>query len=417
MGSQPQPGTLPVGGLLALAMTGFIAILTETVPAGLLPQIGAGLHVSPALTGQLVSLYALGSLLSALPLTAALQGWRRRPKLLLAVAGFLIFNTITALSSNYSLTLAARFLAGVAAGLAWGIIPGYARLMVPAQQRGKGMAIAMVGTPLALALGVPAGALLGKLVNWRTTFLIMSGLALVLIVWILWKVPDFPGQTEDKRLSVRQVFVTPGIRPVLAVIFFWMVAHNTLYTYIAPFVAQAGLEGRVDAVLLTFGLTALAGIWIIGLLVDRWLRSLVLLSLSGFMLASFALGTARTNPFVVYAAVALWGLTFGGAATLLSTALSEAAGDGVDLAQALNTTIWNLAIAGGGVVGGVLLATAGVGSFAWVLLGFLSFALVLAWKAKTHGFPPAALNTADTSALTPERTYDERTTLRRRCNP
>ena len=75
--SKPQTGTLPVGGLLALAMTGFIAILTETMPAGLLPQIGAALYVSPALTGQLVSLYAFGSLVAAIPLTAALQGWRR----------------------------------------------------------------------------------------------------------------------------------------------------------------------------------------------------------------------------------------------------------------------------------------------------------------------------------------------------
>ena len=398
MASIPQIKALPIGGLLALAMTGFIAILTETMPAGLLPQIGAGLHVSPALTGQVVSLYALGSLVAAIPLTAALQGWRRRPRLLLAVVGFLVFNTITALSSNYPLTLGARFLAGVAAGLGWGIIPGYARLMVSDQQRGKGMALAMVGTPLALALGVPAGAFLGKVVSWRTTFLIMSGLALFLIVWILWKVPDFPGQTEDKRLSVWQVVVTPGVRPILAVIFFWMVAHNILYTYIAPFVAQAGLQGRVDAVLLTFGLTALAGIWIVGLLVDRWLRLLVLVSLGGFILASFSLGLARTNPFVVYIAVALWGLTFGGAATLLQTALADAAGDGVDLAQALNTTVWNLAIAGGGVGGGFLLATAGVGAFAWVLLSLLSLALILAWKAKAHGFPPAALNITVTAA-------------------
>lgn len=78
--STPQIEVLPIGGLLALAMTGFIAILTETMPAGLLPQIGAGLHVSPTLTGQVVSLYALGSLFAAIPLTAALQGWRRRPR-------------------------------------------------------------------------------------------------------------------------------------------------------------------------------------------------------------------------------------------------------------------------------------------------------------------------------------------------
>jgi predicted MFS family arabinose efflux permease len=62
---------LPYAALLAFAMTGFIAILTETLPAGLLPQIGAGLGVSEVLAGQLVTLYALGSIVAAIPLTVA----------------------------------------------------------------------------------------------------------------------------------------------------------------------------------------------------------------------------------------------------------------------------------------------------------------------------------------------------------
>ncbi len=398
MRKDQETGTLPVSGLLALAMTGFIAILTETMPAGLLPQIGTGLHVSPALTGQLVSFYAVGSLVAAIPLTAALQGWRRRPRLLLAVIGFLVFNTITALSSSFLLTLSARFLAGVAAGLGWGLIPGYARLMATGDNKGRGMAIAMVGTPLALALGVPAGAFLGRLISWRTTFLIMSGLALVLVFWILVKVPDFPGQAIARRSSIWKVFTTPGIRSILAVIFFWMVAHNILFTYVAPFVARAHLASHVDLVLLIFGSTALLGIWIIGLLVDRWLRQLVLLSLAGFMLSSLILGLEATKPVVVFAMVALWGLTFGGAATLLQTALADAAGDGVDLAQALNTTVWNLAIAGGGVAGGVLLTSKGAGSFPWVLLVLLSFAFLLAWKARVYGFPSTTHNQINSPA-------------------
>ena len=40
-----------MAALLALAMTGFICIVTETLPAGLLPQIGAGLGISQAITG------------------------------------------------------------------------------------------------------------------------------------------------------------------------------------------------------------------------------------------------------------------------------------------------------------------------------------------------------------------------------
>lgn len=190
--STPSSERLPWAGLLALAMTGFICILTETIPAGLLLQIGEGLGVSEALAGQLVTLYALGSLLAAIPLTTVTRGWRRRPLLLMCILGFLIFNTVTTFSSNYILTLTARFFAGVSAGVLWGMIAGYARRMVPESLKGRAMAVAMVGTPLALALGVPAGTLLGTLVGWRSIFGFMSLLALMLIAWVFWKLPDYP---------------------------------------------------------------------------------------------------------------------------------------------------------------------------------------------------------------------------------
>ena len=64
---------LPVGGLLALAMTGFIAILSETLPAGLLDQIADGMHISQAMAGQWVTAYALGSLLTAIPLLSLIH--------------------------------------------------------------------------------------------------------------------------------------------------------------------------------------------------------------------------------------------------------------------------------------------------------------------------------------------------------
>ncbi|WP_342571084.1 hypothetical protein MKY85_25655 [Paenibacillus sp. FSL R5-0749] len=66
-------------GLLALAMAGFIAIMTETLPAGLLPQIKEGLQISEAGAGQLVTFYAVGSLVAAIPVAVLTKGWRRRP--------------------------------------------------------------------------------------------------------------------------------------------------------------------------------------------------------------------------------------------------------------------------------------------------------------------------------------------------
>ncbi|MFK9090947.1 MFS transporter [Bacillus salipaludis] len=382
------PARLPWLALLALAMTGFICILTETIPAGLLPLIGEGLHVTKAMAGQLVTLYAIGSLVAAIPFAMFTSGYRRRPLLISIIVGFLVFNTITALSTSYALTLIARFFAGVAVGAAWGMIAGYARRMVPDALRGRALAVAMVGTPIALTFGVPVGTLLGDLIGWRAVFGLMSLLTLVLIVWVLWKVPDYPGQPAEQRMTVGQVFVLPGIRPILMVVLTWMLAHNILYTYISPFLEPSGLAGNVDLILLVFGLTALISIWIVGLLVDRMLRLLVLISLLGFALVAAVLWVGAELESIVYSAVALWGLTFGGAATLLQTALADASGEEVvDVAMPINTTVWNLAIAGGGIVGGALLEIVGVQSFPGVLLMLLLVALIIAWSAKRHGFP------------------------------
>lgn len=378
---------LPMAALLALAMTGFICIVTETLPAGLLPQIGMGLGVSQALAGQMVTAYALGSLLAAIPLTIATRGWPRRNVLLLTIMGFLVFNSITALSSSYWLTLMSRFFAGMAAGLAWSLLAGYARRMVAPHQQGRAMAVAMVGTPIALSLGVPLGTWLGTLVGWRTAFGIMSLLTLALIVWVQAKVPDYPGQSGREPMPLRRVFTTPGVRPVLGVVIAWMLAHNLLYTYVAPFVAPAGLAAKVDLVLLVFGLSALVSIGIVGRLVDRCLRAAVLVSLATFALTALALGLWPASPLVVYASVAVWGLTFGGAATLLQTALADTAGDGADVALSMNVVAWNSAIAGGGLLGGVLLQTQGAASLPWAVLALLLVGLWVACSAHSRGFP------------------------------
>ncbi|WP_460102594.1 MFS transporter [Pseudomonas sp. H1_D04] len=379
---------LPIGALLALAMTSFICIVTETLPAGLLPLISDDLGISPSMAGQMVTAYALGSVLAVIPMTIATRGWRRRNVLLLTIVGFLLFNSITALSSHYGVTLVARFFAGVAAGLAWSLLAGYARRMVAPHQQGRALALAMVGTPIALSLGVPLGTWLGGLVGWRTTFGLMSAVSLVLIAWVLVKVPDYAPQPAHQRLSLGKVLTTPGVRPVLAVVISWMLAHNILYTYIAPFVAQAGLAERVELVLLVFGIAALAGIWITAKLVEPLLRNTVLVSLVMFAAVSLVFGVLGAVPAVIYLGVAVWGLSFGGAATLLQTALADAAGEGADVALSLNVVAWNSAIAGSGVVGGVLLDTWGVASFAWAMLVLIGVALAIVWAARAHGFRP-----------------------------
>ena len=367
----PTQDRLPLAGLSALALAGFLTVLTEALPAGLLPQMSTGLGVSQPMVGQLITAYALGSLLTAIPLTAATRSLRRRPLLITAIAGFLIVNAVTALSSAYAVTLIARFGAGVFAGVVWSLLAGYASRMAPAHMTGRAIAIVMVGTPLALTIGIPAGTWLGGLIGWRSVFLMMSAVSIVLIGWILWRVPDFEGEKQAARRSLAQVFAIPGLQAVLAATLGFVLAHNILYTYVAPFLERSGLAGRVDVILLLFGATALIGIWITGVQIDRRLKTLALTSTIVFAATALGLGLWSGSAAAVLGGVVVWGLAFGGAATFFQTASARTAGDAADVAQAMIVTVWNIAIAGGGLIGGLLLQYQGAASLPWSLLVLL----------------------------------------------
>ncbi|AOJ93819.1 MFS transporter [Burkholderia multivorans] len=376
---------LPVGNLLALATAGFITVLTEALPAGLLPLMSADLRVTEALIGQLVTVYALGSIVAAIPLVAATRGIARRRLLIAALAGFVVSNALTAVSPYYALTLAARFVAGMAAGLLWALLAGYASRMVDEHLRGRAIAVAMLGVPVAMSIGIPAGTAFGAAVGWRVAFAGITLAALALIGWVRLRLPDYPGQPAGSREPVLAVLKMPGVRAVLTVMFAYVLAHNMLYTYIAPFLAGERMGTQVDAVLFVFGIASLGGLGLTGAWIGAAQRRLTFASIALFALAALMLG-AGNGMVIVYAGVALWGIAFGGAPTLFQTAAAQAAGDAADVAQSMLVTVWNLAIAGGGIAGGMLLDAAGAGPIPWVLVALLSAAALGAWRARGHAF-------------------------------
>ncbi len=378
---------LRVPALLAMAANGFVIIMTETLPAGLLPQIADGLAVSQAGAGQLVTAYAGGTVLAALPAVTLTRGFRRKPLLLAGIAGFLIANALTAVVGSYGLALVVRFVAGAFSGLLWGITPGYARRTAPPELGGRALSIAMLGAPVALAVGTPLGTFAGSLVGWRAVFGALSVISIGMLAWVALAVPDVPGTEPGDRTSVRVSAVAPGVPAVLAVVVGWMLAHNMLYTYISPLMHSLGSPAQVDVVLLAFGVSAIASIWITGVLVDRALRLLVLASLAGFGAAALAMALGGRAPAASYGAVVVWGLTFGGAATQLNTAAADAAAD-VDVTATLITTVWNLAILGGGLLGGALLSGLGATSLSWSALALIAAALAVAFTARRRAFPP-----------------------------
>ncbi|MFD5091410.1 MFS transporter [Amycolatopsis thailandensis] len=345
---------LPFPALFALTTTVFLGCLTEVLPAGLLLGMSADLGVSPSVTGQLVTVYAITTALTAIPLTSATLRVPRKRLLLALIAGFLVTNLVIAVSSSYPLILATRMVSGALTGVMWSLVAGYAMRLAPPGLTGRALAVAMSGTPIGFALGVPAGTALGELAGWRWAFAVMALITVPLLVWVLVAVPAVPADPagHTRPLAASRL---PGMRPVLATVALFSLGHNVAYTYIGPVLAGLDAATMLGAALLVFGCAAVGGLVAVGSALDRHPRA-VLVSCTAMTATAIVLtGLSGGVHGLVLAAAALWGLAFGGAPTAFQAVTALIAGPTADAAQSLTIAAWNGAVAGGALIGGLVL--------------------------------------------------------------
>ncbi|MFG1947846.1 MFS transporter [Nonomuraea sp. NPDC048826] len=374
---------MPWPGLLALSAAAFTAVSTELLPAGLLPSMSADLGVSEAQVGFLVTGFAVTGFLTAIPVTAAVRGLPRRPVLIAVLAGFALLNLVTAVSSAYPLTFAARLLAGVMGGTLWAMLVGYAARMVHPDRRGRAIAVVSAGITVALCAGLPAGTAVAAAIGWRAAFAALAVLAGLLALCVRWLAPALAPEPPEARTPLRRVATLPGARTSLAVTVVVILAHHAVYTYLAP-IAGPRWTG---VTLLVFGLATVAGVWVTGVVIDRHARRTLLVALTMTAVTMVVLGVSG-HPAALLAAAALWGVAFGAIPTLLQTALINATGPAnADVATSMQTTVYNLGIASGSFAGGLVLDASGAAALPWTVLPLLAAALLTVALARRHAFP------------------------------
>ncbi|MGK9148513.1 MFS transporter [Plantibacter flavus] len=370
---------MPWLSLAILAAMGFILVAAETMPAGLLPVIAADLQTSEGVVGQFISVWALGTVVVTIPALALTRGFRRKPLILTAILGLIVANSVTAMSGDVVTALVSRFFAGAFTGVVWGMLAAYGRRISPPARGGLALSIVSIGAPAGFALGTPLGATLGTAFDWRWAFIGLTLLAIIVFALIAFVVSDAPGQAASARLPLRRVFLLPGVAIVLAVILVWMLAHNTIYTYIAPYLRATGTGIGPDLLLLVYGLASIGGIGITAVLIDRVPRGLLHGSVALFVIAGTVLLLAHSSAPAVIAAAAVWGLTFGGASAQLQSALTLAGREHSDVANSFLPVAFNLAIFAAGILGAVLLQSADglVLPIVMIALGAVAFTLTI----------------------------------------
>jgi predicted MFS family arabinose efflux permease len=382
-----QRDRLPLKALIGLFFAGFVGLLTEALPAGLLPEISRTLHTSVAATGQTVTIYAAATALAVIPLNRLTSSWSRKSVLQVALLTVAITSVLTGLSSNYWLTLAIRILAGLSTALVWPLLAGYAARLAPDGKQGRAIAIAMAGIPVSLALGVPLGTAVTSFTGWQVAFYGSAALTLLVMAWIFGTLPSLPGLPMGQRHKISQVLVMPGVRMILLALAGFIIAHNIMYTYITDYLDFVGMNGQAGWVLFVFGVTSVLSVVVVGKYSDRHHRRLMVASTVVLAVSMLAMAVLTGFPVVIYVAAAAWGLAYGSSAGLFMGAMINASGPAADVGQSMVTLVFSLAIALGGLVGGLLIDALGTGSITWTALALLVAAALLVIGGKKHAFP------------------------------
>ncbi|AYG01255.1 MFS transporter [Lactococcus allomyrinae] len=378
---------LPKASLFALFFSGFVSLLTEALPAGLLPEMSRSLHITASLTGQTVTIYALATALGAIPLARLTATWSRKRVVQTALAIVFIADLLTAFSPFFVLTLLIRFIAGLGTAMIWPILGGYASSISPEASQGKAVALALAGNPVGLALGIPMGAALGKMLDWQLVFLIAAGLVLLNFLWNFHFLIDVAGRKPEHQSKLGETFAIRGFKPILFALSTYMVAHNIVYTYITDYLGRIHLENQASLILFTFGVASILSVLLVGSLIDRYVRRLTLLSASLLAFAMLLLSVFTESPFVIYLASGLWGLVFGSSASLFIHSAIRATGKHADMAQALVVTAFSGSISIGAFSGGLLISLFGTLSISWAAFALLILSALTVFFGKKFAFP------------------------------
>ena len=222
---------LPVTILVALS---FMLGMSEFIMVGILPDIAAGLKVSEVTVGNLVSLFAL----VYAPVTPLGSAWSARFQRfathLTLVGVFLLGNVLCAFAPNYGVLVIARILIALVSGTLVAIAMTYAPDVTTERYRTKFIAWVFSGFSIASVVGVPVGTWVANVFGWRWAFHLVNVLTVVLIVLMVIVLPRNSHIVKIGFLPQFRLFFDRRIQLGVLDVVFGAAASYVFYTYLTP---------------------------------------------------------------------------------------------------------------------------------------------------------------------------------------
>lgn len=376
-----------------LGLAVFAQGTSEFMLSGLLSGIAGDLDVSLGAAGLLTSAFAVGMVVGA-PLTAlAGRTWPRRRALLFFLGVFVAVHVAGALTSSYTVLLATRVAGALANAGFWAVALVTALALAGPERRARATAVVVGGVTVACVVGVPAGAVLGELWGWRSSFWAVALVSVPAAVALLVAVPG--GRPDDaRRVSARTelaALARPRLLLTLLVMALVQGATFCAFSYLEPLVTWVTGFGAtwVPVVLALFGVGSFVGVTLAGRLADTRPGVVVGCGMAALTAGWAALALTAAHPVAALVLVLLQGALAFGTGTALITRVFQLAPDAPTMAGSFATAAFNVGAAAGPWLGGLALG-AGLGFRAPVWVSALLMCLALAGAGVLAAVPATA---------------------------
>lgn len=222
---------LPV---LILIASSFMLGMSEFIVVGILPDIAADLKISEVTVGNLVSLFAF-VYAPVTPLGSALSARFPRFATHLTLIGiFLAGNILCAFAPNYAVLVVARIMIALVSGTLVAVAMTYAPDVTTDRFRTKFIAWVFSGFSIASVVGVPVGTWVANTFGWRWAFHMINVLTIMLIVGMVVALPRNSHIVKIGFLPQFRLFFDRRIQLGVLDVVCGAAASYVFYTYLTP---------------------------------------------------------------------------------------------------------------------------------------------------------------------------------------
>ena len=368
---------------ILMASVTFMAILSELVPSGILPELMTGLGISEAQAGTLVGFYAIASAIFAIPLISATVEFSRKKLLICLLIGFALSNVLVGFAPSYSLAIVGRVIGGICAGVLWPMIAAYGMKLVDDEHKGLAVAVIMSGTTFGMSLGLPLVTLVGTNVAWRIEFLVIAILIILIALGSHFMLPEVSGEKRVRANSPLTLIKNKGVLIIILLTFISVLTNYGVYTYITNLVDSINYSGGIGFAQVLFGIGSILSVLIAGKIIDKHIKILCLLMLASSLLAFIFFGSLSSISFMVHLGFILWGIGFGALVTLYQTAVArQVPSNASAVATSLQSASFNFSIMIASSLGGAILASGNINNLLFLMAAILGIGLLVAILSK-----------------------------------